>query len=258
LVVVFALSLGFRSQISEFLTFGPDIPPAPEISAEIPVEVEKSEALVTTSKPTKSAVSSYIGRDPGEIRPVPEEVKVFTEEQKKRIYETLQSHALAVKGDPNYFNGWIQIGLLKKTIGDFEGARDAWEYAGVIQPGNSLSFANLGELYWRYLHLYSKSEENLKISIKHKPDDTQTYVTLAELYHYSMKEKYDLADDVLLDGLKANPNNGTLMRRLAYLYEQRKEYTLALEWWEKVLADNPEDQEVANTINKLKAKIEKS
>ena len=257
-MVGFVLSFGFRNKISEFLSFGRDLSPAPKIIEEIPPEIEKPAAPVIVEKPAKPAGLSYTGRDPGEIRPVPEEVKVFTEEQKQRIYETLQSHALAVKSDSNYFNGWMQIGILKKTIGDFEGARDAWEYAGVIQPGNSLSFANLGELYWRYLHLYLKSEENLKISIKHKPDDVQTYLTLAELYHYSLKEKYDLSDDVLLDGLKANPNNGTLMRRLAYLYEQREEYNLAIEWWEKVLEQSPDDQSIVQQINSIRAKLTSS
>lgn len=256
-VIVLGAGIGFRGQISEFLNFGPDLPPAPKISEEVSISTAKQEAPAVVEKKEKPAVSSYSGRDPGEIRPVPEEVKLFTEEQKQQIYARIYEHASAVKVDPGYFFGWIQIGILKKTIGDFIGARDAWEYAGIIQPKNSLSFANLGELYWRYLLDYPQAEKNLKISIEHKPDDTQTRVTLAELYHYSMKEKYELADDALLDGLKANPNNGTLMRRLAYLYEQRKEYGLALEWWEKVLAGSPEDQEVANAINKLKLKLEK-
>ena len=87
LVVVLALSLGFRNQVSEFLNFGPDIPPAPEISAEIfprpeepgsrPTEV----GLETAEKSPK--IPAYTGRDPSEIRPVPEEVMVFTEEQKQ-------------------------------------------------------------------------------------------------------------------------------------------------------------------------------
>lgn len=159
-----------------------------------------------------------------------------------------------MKTNPFHFNGWIQLGLLKKTIGDFEGARDAWEYAGVIEPLNSLSFANLGELYWRYLHDYLRSEANLKISIKHKSDDLQTYVTLAELYHYSLKEKYDLASQVLLDGLKSNPGDETLTRRLAALYEQRKEYTKSLEWWNKVLEMAPGDAAVLEKIEGLKNK----
>lgn len=253
LIIVLAVSLWFRDQIYKFLSFESGLPSNLEISTDNPLVAEKpKETTLAKKAPEKPPTPSYSGRDPGEIRPVPEEVKLFTEEQKNELYARIREHAAAVKTDPGYFFGWIQVGIFKKTIGDFIGARDAWEYAGVIQPKNSLSFANLGELYWRYLRDYEQAEKNLKISIEHKPEDTQTHVTLAELYHYSLKEKYDLADDVLLDGLKANPGNETLMRRLAYLYEQRKEYVLAIEWWEKVLKQSPGDPEVTDSINKLR------
>ena len=261
MVVILGISLVFRDRISGFLNFGTGETSAPEILKENSSENEKPKTVsdepktpVAETKPEAKKAPVYTGRDPREFRPVPEEVKLFTEEQKQQLQARIYEHASAVLADPEYFFGWIQVGILKKTIGDFIGARDAWEYAGVIQPKNSLSFANLGELYWRYLHQYSEAEKNLKISIEHKPEDVQTHVTLAELYHYSMKEKYDLADDALLDGLKTNPGNGTLMSRLAYLYEQRKEYSLALEWWEKVLALEPDNSAVAATIEKLKSK----
>ncbi len=255
-VALLAVSVIFREKISNFLNFGesPGSPIANTPSRE--PEVTLGEEAPTSQKPPAEKVTpAYTGRDPEELRPVPEEVKLFTETQKQQLYATLLTHARAVKADPGYFTGWIQLGLLKKTIGDFEGARDAWEYAGIIQPKNSLSFANLGELYWRYLHQYSESEKNLKISLAHKPDDFQTYITLAELYHYSLTAKADLADDVLLDGLKAMPGDQTLMRRLAYLYEQRKEYSLAIQWWEKVLEINPDDQDVIGTISRLRNKL---
>jgi len=272
---VFAASLFFRSEISRFLSFGfkgapgetrnlkdtslgeekssqgfldtPAVEPAGEDKSAIP-------ATKTVSSKRPSA-PPYVGRNPAEIRPVPEEVKLFTQTQLEQLYSTIKTHAKAVLADPKYFEGWIQVGILKKTIGDFEGARDAWEYAGVIEPLNSLSFANLGELYWRYLGQYQKAEENFRTSIKHKPDDVFNYVSLAELFHYSLKEKADQAPQVLLDGIAANPNDaGTLSRRLAYLYEQRQEFAKALEWWQKILEKNPEDQEVVNKVDKLKIK----
>lgn len=253
IVVLAGASFLFREKISGLLTFEQETPTENGNSPVTGTSTTSVEAP-TGNKPSESK-PPYTGRDPGEFRPVPEEVKLFTEAQREQLRATLQSHANAVKKDSAYFSGWIQVGLLKKTIGDFQGAADAWEYAGVIQPLNSLSFANLGELYWRYIPNFPRSEANLKTSIKHKADDLQTYTTLAELYHYSYKEKYELADDVLLDGLKANPGSDTLMRRLAFLYEQRKEYANALEWWQKVLEKNSGDTEVQASIDKVKAKL---
>lgn len=263
LFFVLGASVLFRERISGMLSFnrGTISKPIDDKRDAVFSENEKNQPapLVLGSfqqqQPSKQSPSKYTGRDPGEYRPVPDEVKLFTDSQKAQIKYTLETHAKSVKEIPTYFYGWIQIGLLKKTIGDFEGARDAWEYASVIEPLNSLSFANLGELYWRYLHDYPKSENNLKISIEHKPDDIFTYVSLAELYHYSFTEKKDLADDVLLNGLKANPENDTLMRRLAYLYEQRSEWGNALSWWQKVLEKKPDDKEVIAKISQLKTKL---
>lgn len=234
----------------EFLDVPTPVPPVNESPSDSGKKVDKS-----SGGPPVAAVPPYSGRDPVEVRPVPEEVKLFTQDQRERLYATIATHGRTVKENPTFFNGWIQIGILKQTIGDFEGARDVWEYAGIIEPLNSLSFSNLGELYWRYLHELPKSEANFRISIKHKPDDIQNYVSLAELYHYSYKEKADLADDVLLEGLGNNPGDGTLMRRLAYLYEQRVEWANALEWWEKVLVSAPNDEEVKNKIERAKLKL---
>lgn len=261
--LLLAASFTFRKQISGLLVFGSkpvESPPVVFVAEEdTKTEDVSPSPTLQYESPSRKAPPLYTGRDPAEIRPVPEEVKLFTETQKQQLYSTIKTHAAAVKRDATYFNGWIQVGILKKTIGDFEGARDAWEYAGLIEPFNSLSFANLGELYWRYLRDFPKAEENLKISIKHKPDDFQTWLTLADLYHYSMKEKADQASKVLLDGISANENNlpvkVNLAKGLARLYVRQNELAKAVEWWQKVLAMEPGNVEVAATIEALKKKI---
>ncbi len=219
-------------------------PTSPTVPAESPV-----------GSRTQSLPAAYTGRDPQEVRPIDDEVRLFTEAQKNKIYQSIRENGSAVKENPGFFTGWIQLGVMKKTIGDFEGARDAWEYASVIQQKNSLSYANLGELYWRYLREYPKSEKNFRTSIANKPEDEATYVSLAELYHYSMPEKYNAAPGALLEGLIAIPENGTLMRRLAYLYEQRKDYAAALEWWRKIAEKNLDDSEVSGKIKILETKL---
>lgn len=268
LILVLSISFLFRDNISRILDFGQGgvetvmiSPPKQQpMPPEVPVKTPAPESSSTpkTAQPLTTSgtpLPKYDGRDPEEVKPAPGEVKLFSEDQKGRIFGNIRMQGKTVKTNPTFFSGWIEIGILKKTIGDFEGAKDAWEYASLIEPGNSVSFSNLGELYWRYLHKYVKSESNFRASISNRPYDTQNYVSLAELYHYSYKEKYELADDVLLEGLKVNPEDETLMRRLAYLYEQRQEWPKALEWWEKVSRLSPEDQTVQESISRVKGKI---
>ena len=197
----------------------------------------------------------YNGRPTEELRPDPEEVKLYSESQKQDIYRALQNFGKAVKENPDAFNSWIQLGLFKKTIGDYEGARDAWEYAGIIRPLNDLSFANLGQLYWRYLHLYAQAETSFRTAIKNNPHDPGTYESLSDVYFYSMKDKAALADDVLLDGLAANPKSIDLPKALARLYERSGEYANAIEWWQKVLAQDPQNTSIAAMIDALKKKL---
>ncbi|MBI2055899.1 MAG: tetratricopeptide repeat protein [Candidatus Sungbacteria bacterium] len=262
IIVVILIVAGFflRGKITSF--FKSDAGIVPPVSITPPTEEASTTppvSPVTPGTPQSSQLKPkyppYSGRDPKEVRPVPEEVKLFTEDQKKRIYAEIENYGDAVKKDQDFFNGWIQGGLLKKIIGDFEGARDMWEYAGIIRPQNSTSFANLGELYWRYLPNFPKSELNFKASIKNKPTEVASYISLSDLYFYSYSAQAALADDILLEGLAVNNNDINLMKALGALYERQKDYTKALEWWKKVLAKDPSNAEVSAKIKELEEKI---
>lgn len=268
LAFIFVFLIAFRSKIGQLISL--DKPseeqtnensPSPSASLFSPTPTPTpsiSQVLVISSRPSPvvpSQVSAYRGRPVEEVRPDPEEVKLFSESQKQDLYRSLQNFGKSVKENNNSFSGWLQLGLLKKIIGDYIGARDAWEYASILRPLNDVSFANLGELYWRYLHLYSQAEANLKMAIKNNPHDPGTYATLSDLYFYSIKEKADLADDVLLEGIAANPTSTDIPKSLARLYEKSGEYAKAIEWWQKLLAQDPANTQIAATIDGLKKKL---
>ncbi|MDP3770457.1 MAG: tetratricopeptide repeat protein [bacterium] len=257
-IVVFVAGLGSNISKLTSLRFGnTKVSPSPEVSfsplpspAESRIPTFSPKPVVTPQKPT-----AYNGRPVDEVRPNPEEVKLFSESDKQELYRSLQNYGKSVKENPDFFSGWLQLGLLKKVIGDFEGARDAWDYAGVIRPLNDVSFANLGELYWRYLRLYPQSETNFKVAITNNPSNAGTYVSLSDLYYYSLKEKQDMADDIILQGIAVNPQSIDLPKALAALYERMGQYALAIEWWNKVLAQDPQNIAVASAIDSLKKKM---
>lgn len=263
IAIVVVLGVAFRHQIKMFLFTGNQDKgqesPIPSFLFSPLPSIQVSESPFPSASPRTSPVSFqlpvYRGRPTEELRPVSDEVKLFSESDKQEIYRSLQNFGKTVKENPSFFNGWIQLGLLKKTIGDFEGARDAWEYASLLRPDNSVSFANLGELYWRYLHVYPEAETNFKASIKNNPNDPGTYVSLSELYFYSLKEKSDLADDILLQGLTVNPHSMDLTKALARLYEKSGQYAKSIEWWQKVLASDPKNTDLAAMIEGLKKKV---
>lgn len=231
---------------------------ATETSSVLPEDTaEKILPVVSQDTPEVPVISSftpYTGRDPQEVNPTAEGVKLMDEESRRKFYLGIENYGAALKANPGYLHGWLQLGLLKKVIGDYIGARDAWEYAGLIEPRNTVSFSNLGELYWRYLPDFPRSEANFRTAIKNRPEDPPVYISLSDFHYYSYTAKKDLADDVLLEGIAANPGSTDLKRALAGLYERDGNIAEAIIWWQKVLEKEPENTSVAAAIEALKKK----
>ncbi len=124
---------------------------------------------------------------------------------KATLLVSLDRAIASVKKDPKGIDGWIDLGLQRKELGDYEGARDAWEYAKALGPNNLVPYSNLGDLYHFYLKDYQKSEQNWRMTVSLQPDYAQGYRGLYELYTYSMKEKAGEIPAVLKQGIKNVP-----------------------------------------------------
>ncbi len=220
---------------------------------------DKLQPLLGGSKPerislvTGTPLPEYTGRDIREIRMVPENVKLFTEEQRATIRQQILDAAGSIDVNPDVLDSWLQLGLYKKVIGDFEGARDAWEYASVIRPQNVVSFKNLGELYWRYFPDFTKSEANFRAAIQNEPRYIDSYISLSELYRYSYKEKAGLADDALLEGLQNNPGSRDLIAYIAYYYKATGDKENAIKYYRELQRLDPADESVIKELQKLGA-----
>lgn len=143
----------------------------------------------------------------------------LTQEIKKIIISRLEKDIATIKITPKDVTSWIDLGVQRKQLGDYVGARDAWEYAKAVEPSNIVPWNNLGDLYHFYLKDYKKSEENWKKTIALKPDYAQGYRGLYELYTYSMKEKSGEIPTILKQGIAKNPEATDLKAMLAD-YEQ--------------------------------------
>lgn len=116
-------------------------------------------------------------------------------------------------------DSWIALGGERKVLGDYEGARDAWEYAKALEPGDVTAWSNLADLYHFYLKDFAKSEKNWKQAIVLKPDYAQGYRGLYELYTYSMPEKSTEIPAILSQGIAKIPE-ATDLKVLLENYEK--------------------------------------
>lgn len=171
---------------------------------------------------------SYLGESKV-LRGYPKE---FVQQQKERLNAAI--NFLATE-DPKSVDHWLDIGLVKKTFNNYEGARDVWEHAKTINSDHPIAYANLAKLYGFYLNDLEKAEKNYQEALDLDPNADYLYLGLAELYRDAMNLKKDLVDDVLLAGLKHLPGHASLMTELATFYQNNGEAEKAIYYYNRLL-----------------------
>lgn len=163
--------------------------------------------------------------------------KDFSSEARRIMKKTIDDIVSELNENNTNTDAWIQLGLRYKQLGDYEGAREAWEYASLLSPGNVVSFNNLGDLYHYYLKDYKKSEANFLTAIQNDSVYALSYKGLHDLYRYSYKKDGGAAATILIQGIKANPQNIDLIVALASYYAVDKgDEANALVYYKKALA----------------------
>ncbi len=136
-------------------------------------------------------------------------------------------------GDIN-FRSYMEAASVKKGVGDYEGARDIWEYVNMKRPQNSVSFANLGDLYANFLKYPVKSEQNYLRAIENDPTDPAYLRGLLELYQYQLTSRLGFSEEMFKNAAESNADKPDFWLILANYYELAKNYDKAIEAWRKI------------------------
>lgn len=105
-----------------------------------------------------------------------------------RAQDSIKQLQAMLLANPTLFHEWIDLGLTFSSVGDYEGARAAYEYAGALRPANSVSFGNLGYLYAYHLKDTSKAIQFYKKAIANDPTQEYLQVQLFEVYRDIQKD----------------------------------------------------------------------
>ena len=130
------------------------------------------------------------------------------ENAKKIATAKIQDLSSQLKKDSDNLENWLVLGVYRKIIGDYEVAKEVWEYASAIRPQNSVSFNNLGELYAYYLKNNKKAEENYAKATENDPSAVYIYRNFFDFYRYVAKDPVK-ARALLEKGIAANPTIST-------------------------------------------------
>lgn len=189
------------------------------------------------------------------VAPARVTVPDLTPEQKDKFLKQLEdAQAAATRFNFDSLQAVNDVARLKKALGDLDGAITAWEYANLTSPKNSLSFSNLAALYHYDLKEYDKAETNYLISIANDLDDINTIRNLFEMYYYAVKDT-TRAEALLLESLENNPEAADLFALAGSFYAETGRNEKALEYYEKALELNPNNQAIRNEIARLKASL---
>jgi len=136
-------------------------------------------------------------------------------------------------GDIN-FRSYMEAASVKKGVGDYEGARDIWEYVNEKRPKNSVSFANLGDLYANFLKNPVRAEQNYLKAIENDPSDPGYLRGLLELYQYQLTSRLGFSEEIFKKAAETNKEIPDFWLILANYYELAKNYDMAIEAWKKI------------------------
>ena len=192
-----------------------------DINKEVP---EGTIEVVDNTFDTSGVTTIAIGEPNPSAPKAPELIRstnfpnTLTPEVKTTVLAHLDTTIKEIEKDGN-FQSWLMLGVYRKTLGDYEGARIVWDYTKTIAPNEVVSYNNLADLYHYYLKDFKKSEENWKKAIAVKGDYILAYSGLVDLYKYSMTEKKGEIPTVLKDGIAKNPDALDLVVMLAHYYQ---------------------------------------
>ena len=187
-----------------FYSIRPTAPPSltgtengSEMSASGPQPVPASPAAAQAAPAPEEKIARL---DIPELRRPTIFSSVFSVEAQGIMRRRLEANIAALEKDPRNFFDWMNLAILRKTVDDYEGARQIWEFLKTTNPEQPGPYANLASLYGFELKDSSRAEENFIEAIRKGPKEVSVYRNAYDFYRYALKDD-DRARRMLQDGI---------------------------------------------------------
>ncbi|MEK7576462.1 MAG: tetratricopeptide repeat protein [Patescibacteria group bacterium] len=162
--------------------------------------------------------------------------KSLTGDAANTVIANLKIALAAAKKNAADYQAWMDIGLYRKAIGDYQGSSEAWLYVLNFQKQNFVVMNNLANLYAQNLKDYSKAEKYYLAFITEQQSNVDGYINLYQLYRNQYKEKSIQASEILKQGIAKIPDSITLMIELARYYKTTNDVKSARTYYEQAIA----------------------
>lgn len=179
-----------------------------------------------------------------------ENYEQLNNEQKEKLAQATKK----VKDNPESNIALIELARIQTEFRWHEEAIATYNKALELAPLDPLALNNLSNIYFT-LEQYEKTEELLLKIINSNPRAMlQSYTDLADLYRYQLPEKRDKTPEILLKGLEHNPEKQELfLRYLAVYHKDFGDKQKAVEYYEKLLEVEPDNETARTELEQLQA-----
>ncbi len=137
----------------------------------------------------------------------------LSDAQKQTIEDKIKELIADLRKNPGHYEAWLDLGLNRKDAGDYEGARDAWERAVLVDPSRSVAYGNLGVVYGFYLGNQPLAEKNFNEAINIDPQFLYLYGQFSDFYKNIVKD-IAKAKEVLRRAQDANPKDRAEIQKI--------------------------------------------
>lgn len=176
----------------------------------------------------------------------------LTTEQTQVFQERFDELKTNLEKNPDNFNSWLALGVVKKGVADYQGAADVWLYATRLSPKGSTPFFNLADVYAYFLNEPQKAEEAINQAIANDPKDINFYLAKADIYRYKFPDGENRYEQTILDALQKFPDDVNLVSALASFYFQTNQKEKAILMYEKLVKLAPDNQAAKQDLQELK------
>lgn len=136
-----------------------------------------------------------------------------------------------LKKNPDDEFKWVNLATFRKMVGDYQSSVTILTYVSKRWTIDHVPYINLADIYQYYLKDNKLAEKNLLKVIELKPDYSEAYINLYNLYKDSYTEKKDQAISVLLKGLKSSPRSTDIMINAARYYKNSGDVSSAKKYY---------------------------
>ena len=158
-------------------------------------------------------------------------LKGICEQQRGNLNAASDAFSRAIELDPNHTDAFVNLGLVKKILGDTTSAIALYKRALSLNPQEINALNNLGNLY---LHLNDPQAglKVLKKGVSLYPNSKELLSNLG--LAYKLLSNFDRAADCLTKAVKLGAATSNVFLNLGIVLEQLRRSSEAIEWFEKI------------------------